>query len=164
MAISIFRNPKTGLKLLRRSEVVRLIFSLYTDKGYGVHRIRQYLTENGMLARSGKPFSERGLRVMIQNETYSGRAVRKKFTNGLVFDKHTTRETGHAIIFETDKIPAIVDMETFEKAQGVLEASTAHHAKGIYTGKHSLREIDMRCCGSPYMRLEAILLNRWRQG
>ncbi len=56
---------------------------------------------------------------MIQNETYSGRAVRKKFTNGLIFNKHATRETGQAIIFETDKIPAIISIETFEKAQAV---------------------------------------------
>lgn len=148
-----YPKPENRLEIIEKeAEVVRLIFSLYTDKGYGVHRIRQYLTENGMLARSGKPFSERGLRVMIQNETYSGRAVRKKFTNGLVFDKHTTRETGHAIIFETDKIPAIVDMEIFEKAQRVLESKVQHTTqKGIYTGKTQFAgKLICGCCGSPY--------------
>lgn len=73
---------------------------------------------------------------MLRNETYTGRGVRNKFTNGTIFEKHPTRETGNAVIFETDKVPAIIDMETFEKAQSVLESKVQHQErKGIYTGK-----------------------------
>lgn len=148
-----YPKPENRLEVIEEeAEVIRTIFDLYINHNMGVHRIRLYLTEHGMLARSGKPFSERGLRVMIQNETYSGRAVRKKFTNGLVFDKHPTRETGQAHIFETDKIPAIIDIETFEKAQSILESKVQHSTqKGIYTGKTLFAgKIICGCCGSPY--------------
>jgi len=148
-----YPKPENRLEIIEEeAEVIRLIFDLYVTKNMGVHRIRLYLTEHGMFARSGKPFSERGLRIMIQNETYTGRAVRKKFTNGLVFDKHATKETGNAIIFETDKIPAIIDIETFEKAQSVLESKVQHSTqKGIYTGKTLFAgKIICGCCGSPY--------------
>lgn len=148
-----YPKPQNRLEIIEEeAEVVRLIFDLYANKNMGVHRIRQYLIDNGIFARSGKPFSERGLRVMIQNEHYSGRAVRKKFTNGLIFEKHTTRETGEAVIFETDKVPAIVDIETFEKAQRVLESKVQHTAqKGLYRGKTDFAgKIVCGCCGAPY--------------
>lgn len=148
-----YPKPENRLEIIEEeAEVVRLIFDLYANKNMGVHRIRQHLIDNGIFARSGKPFSERGLRVMIQNEHYSGRAVRKKFTNGLIFEKHATRETGEAIIFDTDKVPAIVDIATFEKAQKVLESKVQHATqKGLYRGKTDFAgKIVCGCCGAPY--------------
>lgn len=148
-----YAKPANRLEIIEEeAEVVRLIFDLYANKNMGVHRIRQHLIDNGIFARSGKPFSERGLRVMIQNEHYSGRAVRRKFTNGLIFEKHPTKETGEAIIFDTDKVPAIVDIETFEKAQRVLESKVQHATqKGIYRGKTDYAgKIICGCCGAPY--------------
>lgn len=148
-----YPKPENRLEIIEEeAEVVRLIFDLYANKNMGVHRIRQHLIDNGIFARSGKPFSERGLRIMIQNEHYSGRAVRKKFTNGLIFEKHATRETGEAVIFETDKVPAIVDIETFEKAQRVLENKVQHTTqKGLYRGKTDFAgKIVCGCCGAPY--------------
>lgn len=148
-----YPKPENRLEIIEEeAEVIRLIFDLYVNYNMGVHRIRQHLIEHGMFARSGKPFSERGLRVMIQNETYSGRAVRKKFTNGLIFNKHATKETGQAIIFETDKIPAIISIETFEKAQAVLESRVQHSTqKGIHKGKTLFAgKIICGCCGSTY--------------
>lgn len=148
-----YAKPANRLEIIEEeAEVVRLIFDLYANKNMGVHRIRQHLIDNGIFARSGKPFSERGLRVMIQNEHYSGRAVRHKFTNGLIFDKHPTKETGEAVIFDTDKVPAIVDIETFEKAQRVLESKVQHTTqKGIYRGKTDYAgKIICGCCGAPY--------------
>lgn len=146
-------KPDNYLEIIEsEAEVVRLIFDLYANKNMGVHRIRQHLIDNGIFARSGKPFSERGLRVMIQNEHYSGRAVRRKFTNGLIFEKHPLKETGEAVIFDTDKVPAIVDIETFEKAQRVLESKVQHATqKGIYRGKTDYAgKIICGCCGAPY--------------
>lgn len=148
-----YAKPANRLEIIEEeAKVVRLIFDLYTNKNMGVHRIRQYLIDNGIFTRSGKPFSERGLRVMIQNEHYSGRAVRRKFTNGLIFEKHPTKETGEAIIFDTDKVPAIVDIETFEKAQRILESKVQHSTqKGIYRGKTDYAgKIVCGCCGALY--------------
>ena len=148
-----YPKPENRLEIIpEEAKVIRMIFDLYANQNMGFHRISLHLAEQGILTRKGKPFSERGLRIMIQNETYTGRGVRHKFTNGLVFEKHPTRETGEAVIFETDKVPAIVDMETFEKAQRVLESKVQHIAqKGIYTGKTDFAgKLVCGCCGSPY--------------
>jgi hypothetical protein len=148
-----YPKPENRLEIIpEEARVVRMIFDLYADQNMGFHRISQYLAEQGIFTRKGKPFSERGLRVMIQNETYTGRGVRNKFTNGLIFEKHPCRETGEAVIFETDKVPAIVDMVTFEKAQRVLESKVQHTSqKGIYTGKTDFAgKLFCGCCGSPY--------------
>ena len=149
-------HPKPENRLEVRedeAEVVRLIFDLYANKNMGVQRISDYLAEHGIFTRQGKPFSGRTLLIMLRNETYTGRGVRKKFTTGLVFGKHPVRETGSAVIFETDKVPAIVDMATFEKAQSVLESKVQHQErKGIYTGKTDFAgKLICGCCGAHYL-------------
>lgn len=148
-----YPKPENRLEIIQEeADVIRLIFRLYIKHNMGFHRIREYLTEHGILTRRGKPFSERGLRIMLQNETYTGRGVRHKFTNGLIFEKHPTRETGEAVIFETDKVPAIIDIPTFEEAQRLLESKVAHQAnKGIYPGKTDFAgKVVCGCCGSTY--------------
>ena len=148
-----YPKPENRLEIIpEEAQVIRLIFRLYIKNNMGFHRIREYLTEHGILTRRGKPFSERGLRIMLQNETYTGRGVRHKFTNGLIFEKHPTRETGEAVIFETDKVPAIIDIPTFEEAQRLLESKVAHQAnKGIYPGKTDFAgKVICGCCGSNY--------------
>lgn len=148
-----YPKPENRLEIIQEeADVIRLIFRLYIKHNMGFHRIREYLTEHGILTRRGKPFSERGLRIMLQNETYTGRGVRHKFTNGLIFEKHPTRETGEAVIFETDKVPAIIDIPTFEEAQRLLESKVAHQAnKGIYPGKTDFAgKVICGCCGSTY--------------
>ena len=146
-----YPKPENRLEIRENeSEVVRLIFDLYANKGMGVQRISEYLTERGILTRQGKPFSGRSLLIMLRNETYTGRGVRKKFTTGLIFEKHPVRETGRAVIFETDKVPAIVDMATFEKAQRTLESKVQHkERRGIYTGKTDFAgKLVCGCCGA----------------
>ena len=148
-----YPKPENRLEVREdEAEVVRLIFDLYANKNMGVQRIGEYLTEHGIFTRQGKPFSGRSLLIILRNITYTGRGVRNKFTNGAIFEKHPTRETGNAVIFETDKVPAIIDMETFEKAQSVLESKVQHQErKGIYTGKTDFAgKLVCGCCGAHY--------------
>lgn len=148
-----YPKPENRLEVREdEAEVVRLIFDLYANKNMGVQRIGEYLTEHGIFTRQGKPFSGRSLLIILRNITYTGRGVRNRFTTGLVFEKHPVRETGNAVIFETDKVPAIIDMETFEKAQSVLESKVQHQErKGIYTGKTDFAgKLVCGCCGAHY--------------
>jgi len=150
-----YPKPENRLEVWEdEAEIVRLIFDLYANKNMGIQRIGEYLTEHGIFTRQGKPFSGRSLLIMLRNETYTGRGVRNKFTNGAIFEKHPTRETGNAVIFETDKVPAIIDMETFEKAQSVLESKVQHQErKGIYTGKTDFAgKLVCGCCASSLLR------------
>lgn len=149
-----YPKPENRLEIIEdEAEVVRLIFDLYVYKGLGFYRIGNYLKQKNIKTRNGKDFSEQGLRLIITNEVYTGRGVRKKYTEGYVFNKHNRRETGNAVIFDTEKIPAIIDMQTFEKAQEILHGRIQHTSlKGKYAGKTAYAgKIICGCCGEKYI-------------
>jgi site-specific DNA recombinase len=52
--------------------VVRIIFSKYTDEGYGAQRIATWLNEHGYRARTGKPWHHASIRGILCNLTYTG--------------------------------------------------------------------------------------------
>jgi len=148
-----YPKPENRLEIIEsEAEIVRLIFDFYVNKGYGLYRIENYLNQNNIKTRNGKNFSGRGLRLIITNQAYTGRAVRKKYTEGLVFNKHNRVENDNAVVFETDRIPAIIDVETFEKAQQILNSRIQHKTlKGKYSGKTDYAgKIICGCCGAQY--------------
>lgn len=148
-----YPKPENRMEIIEsEADIVRQIFDLYVNKGLGLFRIENYLKQNGIKTRNGKNFSGRGLRLIITNEAYTGRGVRKKYTEGLVFNKHNRIETDNAVIFETDKIPAIIDVETFNKAQEILHSRVQHKTqKGKYSGKTKYAgKIICGCCGAQY--------------
>jgi len=49
-----------------------MIFDKYVLEGYGINRIINYLTENGIFNHSGNRFSFSSIRAMIQNVLYTG--------------------------------------------------------------------------------------------
>ena len=54
------------------AENVKMIFKKYVHEGYGIHRIVNYLTENGIFNHSGNRFSFSSILAMIQNVLYIG--------------------------------------------------------------------------------------------
>lgn len=148
-----YPRPINKLEIIpEEAEVVRLIYELYTDRKMGVQRISEYLTERGILTRKGKPFSHSSLRVILTNEVYTGCGVRQKYSDGLVFEKHPTRKTGHAVIWDTDKVQPIITQATFDEAQRILSSKVQHTKKtGIYSGKTPFAgKLVCGCCGDLY--------------
>ena len=147
-------RPYNRLEIIpEEAEVIRRIFQLYLD-GYGAYRICKILGQEGICNRKGKIIPEASIRTMLENEKYCGLAARMKYDTGEVFAKHSAkvRPKEEQIIFETDKIPAIVDIETFNKAQEIRESRVQsqiqkgiNHGTTDYAGK-----ILCGCCGSQY--------------
>jgi hypothetical protein len=66
-------NEKKNLSVLEEEAViVRKIFDLYVQHGYGVHRICNILTDEGIKTRAGKNFHHASINAMIRNLTYTG--------------------------------------------------------------------------------------------
>ena len=119
------------------AEVVRQIYKWYLE-GYGIRRIENLLSENKMFTRAGKPFCKSTIRHILTNEKYKGWSVRNKFDTGTVFNKNSCakiNDKSEWIIHITEKVPAIISEEDFDKVQEMLDSKKAHILnKGIYHG------------------------------
>ncbi len=146
-------RPENRLEAIEEeAEVVRLLFDLYANKRMGCKRIRDYLSQRQIFNRKGNPFNENTLLGMIKNEVYTGHGVRQKYSGGVIFEKHTVKETGNPVVFETDKIDPIISVELYQKAQSVLDSKVIRHVlKGRNDGKTDFaQKIVCGCCGTFY--------------
>ena len=53
-------------------DIVKAIFNLYVNEGYGAIRLTRYLHEKGITKSDGKSFSPRNVSQMIKNDLYIG--------------------------------------------------------------------------------------------
>ena len=120
------------------AEVIRKIYGWYLQ-GYGMRRIMKLLAENKIYTRKGKEFTQNTIRGILTNEKYKGWNVRNKYDTGVVFHKNTyakVRDKSEWIIHkDTDKVPAIVSEEDFDKVQELLHNKKEYKLNvGKYNG------------------------------
>lgn len=138
------------------AKVVKKIFELYSE-GYGARRIINYLKDKNIKTRNKKDFVKTTIMRIISNEKYAGINARMKYDTGTVLvDKHSpkVRNEKEWLIQDSDKIPAIIEKELFEKCQEIRnnKVSTINQ-KGVYKGYSEYAEL-ITCgkCGSSYTR------------
>lgn len=148
-------HPENRLEIVEEeAKVVRKIFELYID-GYGSERICRELAETyHMFTRQGKRFCSTTILGMLKNEKYAGLNYGMKFSTGDLFGDKRKKNVPieEQVRFETDKIPAIISKEMFEKAQEIRESNISHKInKGRYLGKTDYAGI-LVCgkCGTTY--------------
>lgn len=91
------------------AETIRLIFDKYVNEGYGAQRLSHYLAEHNIVRPDGRNFPNTSLNHILKNRRYIG-----VICNG---------EAESEIMPELQ----IIDPETFERAQKLMEARTTHH-------------------------------------
>lgn len=104
------------------AEVVRLIFDWYVNEGITTGAIRRRLNDMGIKARSKDCWYERTVNQILGNKHYDGKVVfyRRKTEVAIVDGKQKkTRnwQPEDELLVVEGKHPAIVDHETFMKAQ-----------------------------------------------
>jgi site-specific DNA recombinase len=114
------RNPKTKKLEIEVDEegnetkapIVRMIFDWYLE-GLGQKTICDKLNDMGIKNKQGNKWVPNSLRYLLTCETYKGTLKANTFGN----------EKGKTVVVETvnveDNHPAIIDPETFEKAQSL---------------------------------------------
>lgn len=148
-------HPENRLEIIEEeAEVVRLIFDLYVNEGLGTERIARELGAREIFTRKGKRFSSTTLLSMLKNEKYYGMNDGMKYYTGDLFGdrklKRVSKDKQYR--FETDKIPAIITQEIFDKATEIRESNTSHKQnKGRYLGKTDYAGVVI-CgkCGTSY--------------
>ena len=119
----------------QEAAVVRSIFDLYVNKGYGSYRIASHLTRQGIFNRKGSNFVNCTIANMLKNKSYLG-ILRSGETESEIFP-HLQ----------------IIDPHTFEVAQDMLmQRSTEYKERRIplNTKGHSLLSGNVFCghCGA----------------
>lgn len=111
------------------AENIRLIFSLYLQ-GLGFRRIINKLNSLNIKTRKGNSFSQTTINRMLGNPAYAGILVRNKMDSPLVFTSKrsaTVKDEKEWKVHE-GRIPAIVDKETFTRAQELRKKKLHHSA------------------------------------
>lgn len=118
------------------AELVKLIFQKYVYEGYGALRMCNYLTEQDMYSKNGKPFTVGMVNRIVKNRIYTG-----VICNG---------ESQSAVLPELK----IIDDDVFERAQEIVKERTAHHREvPLTTRGQSLLVGNVYCghCGARLM-------------
>ena len=104
------------------AEIVKYMFNVYVEKGLGFTRLADLLNSLNVPTRTGVPWSAPVVSVILHNVVYIGkircshRKATKKLVNGTL--KKTEHYDFNCPVYE-GKHPAIIDDETFRKAQEI---------------------------------------------
>ena len=150
-----YRWEGDGLVIVQEeAEVVRRIFRNYLA-GKSKLDIMAELAAEEITTRSGKPWSEPGIKVMLTNVTYTGNLLLQKWFTVDPITKYKKKNRGELPqYYVEDAHPAIIDKATFDavqaeiarrKALGPLANKSLNTC--CFTGK-------LRCpaCGKNYAR------------
>lgn len=147
-------RPPLGYKITERgkppvivpeeAEIVRLIFHLYVNERKSFFDIARYLNQNGYKTSRNKNFEVRSIDYIIKNPTYCGMIRWNRTTN----ETNEIKDESEWIITEGHH-EAIIDKETFDKAQEIFKATfKPRGARPSSTYKHWLSGL-LKCpiCG-----------------
>ena len=92
------------------AEIVKLIFQKYLYEGYGAQRLCRYLTEQEIKNKKGRNIPTTSINRIIKNPIYTGVIRNGDSQSDVLTDLQ------------------IIDEETFEKAQRMMEKRVTHHS------------------------------------
>ena len=92
------------------AEIVKLIFQKYLYERYGAQRLCRYLTEQGIKNKKGRNIPTTSINRIIKNPIYTGVIRNGDSQSDVLTDLQ------------------IIDEETFEKAQRMMEKRVTHHS------------------------------------
>lgn len=153
-----YNKEENTLRIIKEeAKVVKKVFEL-RSKGNGARKICNYLNEKGIKTRKGVEFKQNVISRMLQNPTYTGRLVRNKFDCHMIGESggQTQKDKSEWIIEDSDKVDRIIDDETFNKVQELINANISKNngiSKGQYKGRTELaQKIVCEKCQKYYTR------------
>jgi DNA invertase Pin-like site-specific DNA recombinase len=139
------------------AHIVQKIFQMYVKENVGRKKIVAWLNENGYKTNRGKPFQEKHIIDILQNECYIGNIVYGKTRYNYVEDEDKNKKIQQVVYLdEKDWVrtknahPAIIENEMFEQAQKKFKENKKSHPKQFNAAKHPLTGL-LKCgkCNAP---------------
>ena len=140
------------------AEVVREIFDLYVNKGYGTHKISKVLNDRGLTSLRGVAWSTTAVSRLLKNKIYAGYVINGR-TEVKNFIEKTRRIKDESEWFEVEKPDLrIIPLELWEKAQNINKSNNI----GLETTIHQKRSnkhlfstlITCSVCGYSFRRVQ----------
>lgn len=149
------------------ADIVRKIFELYNNQGWGYKRIANYLTDQGIPTprmseqlrkeADGKECKRRAksawaiatVQGILDNDFYIGTLRQGKYTRAKINGKDIKRDDGEQIVIENHH-QAIIDYRTFATTMALREKRTRNNYRGVKINDNVYSGF-LECgdCGSP---------------
>ena len=140
------------------ADIVKKIFSM-VEEGYGRRVIATRLESEGIVNRSGKPFAISSIKNLLHNIKYSGYNDKLKWSITDKFSGSKISKNPNVMIEKSERIPAIISKEQFDRVQTLLEKRTTEETKdrkkvGMNYSKSNEYNGKLICggCGMSYNR------------
>jgi len=156
----------------QEARIVRRIFSMYIDQGFGCRTISMTLNREGDKTKFGNEWNARGVRRVLVNPIYCGILINHKYEiEDFLTGKQVTISKDEQFYHERPDW-AIVTPEIFQKAQELLESRRIQYASGEpfkesrYSSRHVFSTL-IKCehCGRSFTRKSYTYVNTrvyWR--
>ena len=149
------------------ADIVRKIFELYNNQGWGYKKIANYLTDQGIPTprmseqlrkeADGKECKRRAksawaiatVQGILDNDFYIGTLRQGKYTRAKINGKDIKRDGGEQIVIENHH-QAIIDYRTFATTMALREKRTRNNYRGVKINDNVYSGF-LECgdCGSP---------------
>ena len=161
----IFGYRKSDKKLVLDEEqapMVKKLFEMYATDKYSLKELEQYFYEQGYRNNHGNMIAHNTLSNILSNPKYKGFYVGNKYRAVDMFTKQQEALSPDKWVIYRDEsgeiVPAIVDEETWERANEVLRrrSDDVKGRQGICNHQNLLTgKMYCRHCGSPYYRRDS---------
>jgi len=163
----IINNRKEFEIVPTEAEIVRRIFDLYNNEGWGYKRIANYLTDQGVPTprmseqmrkeADGRDY-KRAVKAawaivtvqgILDNDFYIGTLRQGKYTRAKINGKDVKRDDGEQIVIENHH-QAIIDYRTFAVTRALREKRSRNNYRGVKINDNVYSGF-LQCgdCGSP---------------
>lgn len=136
--------------------VIKQIFKMYTEEGYGALKIANHLNEQGVRTKRGCTWSQNAICRILDNELYTGKVINgKQEVTDFLTGKRTEKDETEWMVVERPDL-RIIEPEIYEKAKEVRVAkSKSFHLTSERESNKYLFSTLIKCkeCGWSFRRI-----------
>jgi len=132
------KKKEEDIVIEKEAVIVRDIFNIYDQNGWGFRRIAEYLNQNGTPSPKGGLWGYSTIKYILQNPSYTG-LVRWGWRLSKSKESRTRLQQGHVGIIVQGQHAPIIEPELFQRVQDkmVIRAKLggrAVHSPGLLSG------------------------------
>ena len=136
--------------------VIKQIFKMYTEEGYGALKIANHLKEQEVRTKRGCTWSQNAICRILDNELYTGKVINgKQEVTDFLTGKRTEKDETEWMVVERPDL-RIIEPEIYEKAKEVRAAkSKSFHLTSERESNKYLFSTLIKCkeCGWSFRRI-----------